>query len=83
MTTTKPYAVAVQPRLGSLTADDNPTATIQFRRSGPASLKLGVKIYYCQDDSVCLFEHVVFDVPFTPALSGQKVVELVHTVEAR
>lgn len=82
VTTTRPYAMAVQPRNGSLSGD-TPTATIQFRRSGAASLKLGVKIYYCQDDSVCLFEHVVFDVPFTPALSGEDGVELLHAVEAR
>lgn len=73
----------MQPRVGSLGGSDKLNAMLQFRRSAAASLKLSVKVYYCQDESVCLFEEVVFKVPFTAELLAERAVKLLHTVAKR
>ena len=43
-----------------------------------------MKIFFCQDEDVCLFEEVVFDVPFAESWQqGDAVVALRHEVSAK
>ncbi|KMZ74500.1 NHL repeat-containing protein 2 [Zostera marina] len=41
-------------------------ASLHFKRtsSSPAMERINCKVYYCKEDEVCLYEGLVFDVPF-------------------
>ena len=75
-------ALSLQPSKGPLTDTSNATATIQFRRSAGTTAWINVVIYFCQENDVCLFEEVVFKVPFTDAAEGRGLIVLEHAVSA-
>ena len=78
-------SLSLDPPSGALSTGQVPSATIRFRRTSSEACKAraGVKVYFCQDEDVCLFEEVVFDVPFEGDDGGNVSVELEREVSAR
>lgn len=74
-------AVTVEPTSGTLRGDDQPGAVVKFRKSGASKARVKAQVYFCQEDDVCLFHEVVFDVPFAEG-DGQASVLLSHNVPA-
>jgi hypothetical protein len=69
--------VQLQPTAGSLREDasgSTATAALSFSRqlgSGCGGLiRVLCKVYFCQDNDVCLFQEVCFDVPLAEAAAG-------------
>ncbi|KAL8251513.1 hypothetical protein R6Q59_035206 [Mikania micrantha] len=60
-------AAVVEPVDGILSPDG--TATLHFKRSSPSAImgRVNCKIYYCKEDEVCLYQSLVFEVPFKEA----------------
>lgn len=66
ITTQQPGAIAMEPSTGSFgEVDGRAVARVQFRRSAGASVNLLGKVYYCLDGGVCLYQEVVFSLPFS------------------
>ncbi|XP_071709747.1 protein SUPPRESSOR OF QUENCHING 1, chloroplastic [Rutidosis leptorrhynchoides] len=57
-------AADVDPLDGSLGPDG--TAVLHFKRSSPSPTlgRVSCKVYYCKEDEVCLYQSLVFEVPF-------------------
>ncbi|XP_024977905.1 protein SUPPRESSOR OF QUENCHING 1, chloroplastic [Cynara cardunculus var. scolymus] len=57
-------AAVVDPLDGNLSPDG--TAILHFRRSAPSATlsRVNCKVYYCKEDEVCLYQSLVFEVPF-------------------
>ncbi|GKA57695.1 NHL repeat-containing protein 2, partial [Tanacetum coccineum] len=57
-------AAVVDPLDGSLSPDG--TAVLHFKRSSPSATvgRVNCKVYYCKEDEVCLYQSLVFEVPF-------------------
>ncbi|KAL4572704.1 hypothetical protein LXL04_019486 [Taraxacum kok-saghyz] len=69
-------AAAVEPLDGNLSPDGS--AVLHFKRSSPSSTtgRINCKVYYCKEDEVCLYQSVVFEVPFkevTPENTPQEI----------
>ena len=48
------------------------------------SVVVSAKVYFCQDEDVCLFEEVVFRVPVTDVASGgESTVELTYSLSPK
>ncbi|KAK1432524.1 hypothetical protein QVD17_09421 [Tagetes erecta] len=60
-------AAVVEPLDGILSPDG--TAIIRFKRSAPSPImgRVNCKVYYCKEDEVCLYQSLVFEVPFKEA----------------
>ncbi|KAK9048107.1 hypothetical protein SSX86_032930, partial [Deinandra increscens subsp. villosa] len=60
-------AAVVEPLDGSLSPDG--TAILHFKRSSPSAItsRVNCKVYYCKEDEVCLYQSLVFEVPFNEA----------------
>ena len=68
-------------------------ATVRFSRTGgsggSAFIRILAKVFFCQDNSVCLFQEVCFDVPLAAAeaaggdAGAAPVVRLSHTLSAQ
>ncbi|KAK9067481.1 hypothetical protein SSX86_014811 [Deinandra increscens subsp. villosa] len=60
-------AAVVEPLDGSLNPDG--TAILHFKRSSPSAItsRVNCKVYYCKEDEVCLYQSLVFEVPFNEA----------------
>jgi len=74
-----------EPVSGSLQEGGKTAARIRFKRTGtalPGSLiRVNCKIYYCQDEDVCLFQQVSFEVPLAPSSSkGALMTEVIYSV---
>nr|XP_043614411.1 protein SUPPRESSOR OF QUENCHING 1, chloroplastic [Erigeron canadensis] len=61
-------AAIVDPLDGSLSPDG--TARLHFKRSSPSATmgRVNCKVYYCKEDEVCLYQSLVFEVPFKEVL---------------
>ncbi|KDP23397.1 hypothetical protein JCGZ_23230 [Jatropha curcas] len=59
-------AVLVDPSDGYLSPEG--TAVLHFRRSSSSAStgRINCKVYYCKEDEVCLYESLLFEVPFQP-----------------
>ncbi|KAJ9557732.1 hypothetical protein OSB04_012346 [Centaurea solstitialis] len=57
-------AAVVDPLDGNLSQDG--TAILHFKRSAPSATlsRVNCKVYYCKEDEVCLYQSLVFEVPF-------------------
>ncbi|KAI3668992.1 hypothetical protein L6452_40210 [Arctium lappa] len=57
-------AAVVDPLDGNLSPDG--TAILHFKRSAPSATlsRVNCKVYYCKEDEVCLYQSLVFEVPF-------------------
>ncbi|KAI3781172.1 hypothetical protein L2E82_11176 [Cichorium intybus] len=57
-------AAVVDPLDGNLNPDG--TAVLHFKRSSPSPTmgRVNCKVYYCKEDEVCLYQSLVFEVPF-------------------
>ncbi|KAI3440505.1 Thioredoxin domain-containing protein, partial [Psidium guajava] len=57
-------AVSIEPLDGSL--DLEGSCNIHFKRSSPSASmgRIYCKVYYCKEDEVCLYQSLVFEVPF-------------------
>ncbi|KAJ0534566.1 putative transcription factor WD40-like family [Helianthus annuus] len=60
-------AAVVEPLDGNLGPDG--TAILRIKRSSPSPItsRVSCKIYYCKEDEVCLYQSLVFEVPFKEA----------------
>ncbi|KAJ7554968.1 hypothetical protein O6H91_05G017800 [Diphasiastrum complanatum] len=78
-------SLVVEPVSGAIESEGH--ATIHFARSsnvGSANLRLLCKVYYCQQDEVCLYKALAFDVPFiSPAEEKSKDISLAFTISPR
>jgi len=83
ITTQQPSAIALEPSAGYFSESGGmAVARVQFRRSAGAGVHLSAKIYYCMDGDVCLFQEVVFDLPFSEEeCEGEASVRLDHRVQ--
>ncbi|KAG5232309.1 NHL repeat-containing protein [Salix suchowensis] len=78
-------AVVINPSEGYLSSGG--TASIHFKRSdaSPSMGRINCKVYYCKEDEVCLYQSLLFEVPFqeeTPD-STQSEITLAHLVKPR
>ncbi|XP_023734564.1 protein SUPPRESSOR OF QUENCHING 1, chloroplastic isoform X1 [Lactuca sativa] len=71
-------AAVFDPLDGNLSADG--TAILHFKRSSPSPtmgrVNCKVLVYYCKEDEVCLYQSLVFEVPFkevTPENTPQEI----------
>ncbi|CAK7340522.1 unnamed protein product [Dovyalis caffra] len=57
-------AVLIDPSEGYLGSEG--TASLHFKRStsSPSIGKINCKVYYCKEDEVCLYQSLLFEVPF-------------------
>ncbi|KAF9669845.1 hypothetical protein SADUNF_Sadunf13G0006800 [Salix dunnii] len=57
-------AVLIDPSEGYLSSGG--TASIHFKRSNasPSMGRINCKVYYCKEDEVCLYQSLLFEVPF-------------------
>lgn len=80
--------VEVTPQQGNLDiSGGRPAVQLRFRRTAtlqnPVKLRTFVKIYFCQEEDVCLFDEACFEVTFAPASTESVVpLQLRHTVKA-
>ena len=80
--------VKLQPAKGLL-PEGGTTLPIDIRIVLPTSgevksVVVGAKVYFCQDEDVCLFEEVVFRVPVTDvASSGESTVDLTYSLSPK
>ena len=83
ITTQQPGAIAFEPSAGPLSeADDKAVAKVQFRRSAGAGAHLTAKVYYCLDGGACLYQEVVFGLPFSgEECAGEAGVSLGYRVQ--
>jgi hypothetical protein len=83
ITTEQPGAIAFEPCTGSFDEiDGRAVARVQFRRSAGASANLSSKVYYCLDGGVCLYQEVVFSLPFSAeACRGKAGLSLISQVQ--
>ncbi|XP_076913593.1 protein SUPPRESSOR OF QUENCHING 1, chloroplastic-like [Bidens hawaiensis] len=60
-------AAVVEPLDGNLSPDG--TAILRLKRSSPSPItgRVSCKVYYCKEDEVCLYQSLVFEVPFKDA----------------
>lgn len=82
--TQQPGAIAFEPASGSL-VDDRGTALaeVHFRRSDAAEVQVDAKVYYCLDGGVCLFEQLVFQIPFASVCQGRQNIDLNYNMPPR
>ncbi|KAI3725773.1 hypothetical protein L1987_65565 [Smallanthus sonchifolius] len=69
-------AAVVEPLDGNL--GPNGTAILHFKRSSPSPImgRVNCKVYYCKEDEVCLYQSLVFEVPFkeaSPEITPQEI----------
>lgn len=66
-------AVSVEPLDGSL--DSEGLCNIHFKRSSPSALmgRIYCKVYYCKEDEVCLYQSLVFEIPFLEEMDSSVV----------
>ena len=84
ISTSQPGAIAFEPASSSLAEQPGEAvADIQFRRSDAADVQLNAKVYYCLDQGVCLYQEIVFQMPFTTECQGNAAVELSHRIAAQ
>lgn len=57
-------AAVIQPLEGNLSSDGS--AEIHFKRFSPSASigKISCKVYYCKEDEICLYQSLIFEVPF-------------------
>eukprot|EP00850_Spirogloea_muscicola_P023380 SM000352S13428 [mRNA] locus=s352:43307:48636:- [translate_table: standard] len=76
-------AVRLDPSSGPLQVEGlNASTTVSFGSFSAATVQISCKVYYCQEDEVCLYEAVTFEVPFQEGASAPTAlpVELKHVV---
>lgn len=73
--------IRLSPEAGSLKEDGEVAITFE-RSAGEGFVRVNAKAYFCQQNDVCLFEEVSFEVPFGAAAAGGGAadVELMHAV---
>ncbi|MED6134459.1 Protein SUPPRESSOR OF QUENCHING 1, chloroplastic [Stylosanthes scabra] len=78
-------AVNIDPLDGFLNSEGS--ATLHFKRlSNSASMgRINCKVYYCKEDEVCLYQSLLFEVPFREGVSSttKADVTLSHLVKPR
>ncbi|KAK7284430.1 hypothetical protein RJT34_19176 [Clitoria ternatea] len=78
-------AVNIDPLDGLLTPEGS--ATLHFKRSSTSGSlgRINCKIYYCKEDEVCLYQSVLFEVPFREGVvnSTNADVTLAHFVKPK
>ncbi|XP_020212147.1 protein SUPPRESSOR OF QUENCHING 1, chloroplastic isoform X2 [Cajanus cajan] len=78
-------AVNIDPLDGSLSPEGS--ATLHFKRSSnSASMgRINCKVYYCKEDEVCLYQSLLFEVPFREGVSNpaKADVTLAHIVKPK
>lgn len=80
--------VEVTPQQGNVDiSGGRPAVQLRFRRTAtlqnPVKLRTFVKIYFCQEEDVCLFDEACFEVTFAPASTESVApLQLRHTVKA-
>ncbi|KAK3238865.1 hypothetical protein CYMTET_51159 [Cymbomonas tetramitiformis] len=79
-------SIIIEQPTGSFKDDDTAgTARVQFSRAPNlprgALVRANCKVYFCQDNDVCLFEQISFEVPLSEkSFAGQEQVLLGYTV---
>uniref|UniRef100_A0A2P2MLK8 NHL repeat-containing protein 2 isoform X1 n=1 Tax=Rhizophora mucronata TaxID=61149 RepID=A0A2P2MLK8_RHIMU len=63
-------AMLIDPSDGYLSPEG--TAVLHFRRSSASAStgRINCKVYYCKEDEVCLYQPLVFEVPFQEEIPG-------------
>ena len=74
----------VSPQAGPL-AEAGPAAVVTVQRqssagAGSALLRINCRVFYCQEESVCLFQTVSFEVPLDPAAPAAAAVDVGYSV---
>ncbi|OMP09371.1 hypothetical protein COLO4_05541 [Corchorus olitorius] len=77
--------VSIDPLDGNISPEG--TATLHFRRSSPSAFtgRINCKVYYCKEDEVCLYQSLLFEVPFQEEVPESKPAEvkLVYDVKPK
>lgn len=50
------------------------------RQGGPGVVRIACKVYYCEDESLCLYKQVAFEVPLSDSAPAQAAVALAFDV---
>ncbi|WVZ06045.1 hypothetical protein V8G54_019391 [Vigna mungo] len=78
-------AVNIEPLDGFLSPEGS--ATLHFKRSSNSSSvgRINCKVYYCKEDEVCLYQSLLFEVPFPEGVSSpaKADVTLAHFVKPK
>ncbi|XP_007031176.2 PREDICTED: NHL repeat-containing protein 2 [Theobroma cacao] len=69
-------AVSIDPLDGNLSPQGS--ATLHFRRSISSAFtgRINCKVYYCKEDEVCLYQSLLFEVPFQEEVPESKPAEI-------
>eukprot|EP00898_Chlorokybus_atmophyticus_P009221 jgi/Chlat1/92/Chrsp1S03080 len=65
-----PDVIAVQPPAGRLDGTRSPVLRWRRLAEGDVTATVACKVYFCQDDDVCLFKSINFEASFSSASSG-------------
>ncbi|KAL5783728.1 hypothetical protein ACOSP7_008757 [Xanthoceras sorbifolium] len=78
-------AVIIDPLDGNLSPEGS--AALHFRRLSPSASmgRISCKVYYCKEDEVCLYQSLLFEVPFQEQVpdTPQAEITLAHTVKPK
>ncbi|KAM2468598.1 hypothetical protein FF1_010260 [Malus domestica] len=78
-------AVSIEPVDGYLSPEGS--ATLHFKRPSPSASmgRINCKVYYCKEDEVCLYQSLLFEVPFREEIPGSNPEEitLAHVVKPK
>ncbi|KAG6702381.1 protein SUPPRESSOR OF QUENCHING 1, chloroplastic isoform X1 [Carya illinoinensis] len=77
--------IVIDPLDGYLNPEGS--AILHFRRTSPSASmgRINCKVYYCKEDEVCLYQSLLFEVPFHEEISDSAPVEitLAYTVKPK
>ncbi|XP_022747672.1 protein SUPPRESSOR OF QUENCHING 1, chloroplastic isoform X1 [Durio zibethinus] len=68
--------VSIDPLDGNLSPEGS--ATLHFRRSSSSAFtgRINCKVYYCKEDEVCLYQLLLFEVPFQEEVPESRAAEI-------
>ena len=78
--------VSVSPQQGQLSCSTSSKISLHYKAAGDvapnAALRFFAKIYFCQDESVCLFDDVCIEFAVQPKAAGDNAATFTYQVSA-